>query len=153
MCADARKKGIEKLSDKVKGKITLPEIDREYTLYEIATVMSAGPARALGLTQKGNLGVGADADVVIYEHDDNVQRMFSHPRYVVKGGEIIIEDGEIREAPQGREFLVKPALDPAIEEFMRPLFEDHYTMSFENYPVEYERIEHPELCDCIPIKT
>jgi formylmethanofuran dehydrogenase subunit A len=42
MCADARKKGIRKLSDKVKGKITLPEIDREYTLYEVAISMSAG---------------------------------------------------------------------------------------------------------------
>ena len=67
MCADARKKGIRKLSDKVKGKITLPEIDREYTLYEVAISMSAGPARALGLTQKGNLGIGCDADIVIYE--------------------------------------------------------------------------------------
>jgi formylmethanofuran dehydrogenase subunit A len=152
MCADARKKGIRKLSDKVKGKITLPEIDREYTLYEVAISMSAGPARALGLTQKGNLGVGCDADIVIYEHDDNVQRMFGHPRYVIKGGEIVIEDGEIREAPQGREFLVKPDLDPGIDEFMRPLFEDCYTMSFENYPVEFERIDHPVMRDCLPAK-
>jgi formylmethanofuran dehydrogenase subunit A len=152
MCADARKKGIRKLSDKVKGKITLPEIDREYTLYEVAISMSAGPARALGLTQKGNLGIGCDADVVIYEHDDNVQRMFGHPRYVIKGGEIVIEDGEIREAPQGREFLVKPELDPGIDEFMRPLFEDCYTMSFENYPVEFERIDHPVMRDCLPAK-
>jgi formylmethanofuran dehydrogenase subunit A len=152
MCADARKKGIRKLSAKVKGKITLPEIDREYTLYEVAISMSAGPARALGLTQKGNLGIGCDADIVIYEQDDNVQRMFGHPRYVIKGGEIVIEDGEIREAPQGREFLVKPAMDPSTEEFMRPLFEDHYTMSFENYPVEFERIDHPELRECLPAK-
>ena len=56
------------------------------------------------------MGIGCDADIVIYEHDDNVQRMFGHPRYVIKGGEIVIEDGEIREAPQGREFLVKPDL-------------------------------------------
>ena len=31
---------------------------------------------------------------------------------------------------------VKPAYDPETDEFMRPLFEDCYTMSFENYPVE-----------------
>jgi len=105
------------------------------------------------LTQKGNLGIGCDADLVIYEQDDNVQRMFGHPRYVIKGGEIVIEDGEIREAPQGREFLVKPAMDPSTNEFMRPLFEDHYTMSFENYPVELERIDHPEMRDCLPVKS
>ncbi len=62
--------------------------------------------------------------------------MFSHPRYVIKGGEIVIEDGEIRETPQGREFLFKPHFDPDTDDFMRPLFEDCYTMSFENYPVE-----------------
>jgi formylmethanofuran dehydrogenase subunit A len=88
-----------KLPDKVKGRITLPEVDREYTLYEIAISMSAGPARALGLTHKGNLGISSDADVVMYEEDANIQRMFGHPRYVIKGGEIVIEDGEIREAP------------------------------------------------------
>ncbi len=38
-------------------------------------------------------------------------RMFSHPRYVIKGGEIVIEEGDIRATPQGREFLVKPAYD------------------------------------------
>jgi formylmethanofuran dehydrogenase subunit A len=150
MCKDARQKGIKKLPDKVKGRITLPEIDREYTLYEVAISMSAGPARALGLTQKGNLGIGCDADLVMYEEDANVQRMFGHPRYVIKAGEIVIEDGEIREAPQGKEFLVKPEYDPSVDEFIRPLFEDHYTMSFENYPVEFERVEHPELRPCTP---
>ena len=64
---------------------------------------------------------------------------------------IVIEEGDIREAPQGREFLVKPQYDPATDDFIRPLFEDCYTMSFENYPVEFERLEHPELRDCIPV--
>ncbi|HVW03232.1 MAG TPA: amidohydrolase family protein, partial [Planctomycetaceae bacterium] len=149
MCADVRKECTQKLSDHAKSRITLPEIDREYTLYEIATIMSAGPARALGLKHKGNLGVGCDADVVIYEEDQDVAKMFGHPRYVIKGGELIIEEGDIREAPQGREYLIKPAVDPSINEFMQPLFEDCYTMSFENYPVELERLEHPHFIDCI----
>jgi formylmethanofuran dehydrogenase subunit A len=148
MCADVRQENIKKLPDRIKGKITLPEITREYTLYEIAISMSAGPARALGLFQKGNLGIGCDADVVIYEEDADIVRMFGHPRYVIKAGEVVLEDGEIREAPQGREFLVKPECEPGIDEFMKPLFEDCYTMSFDNYPVEFERIEHPEMRDC-----
>ena len=78
-------------------------------------------------------------------------QMFSHPRYVIKGGEVVLEDGEIREAPMGREFIVRPPCDPSVEEFIRPLFEDCYTMSFENYPVELERIEHPDLRSCINI--
>lgn len=152
MRADIRKEAMKKLPAAIKGKISLPEIDREYTLLDVATAMSAGPAKALGLTQKGNLSVGSDADVVIYDHDENIAKMFSHPRYVIKAGEIILEDGEIREAPQGREYLVRPQMDPETDAFMRPLFEDCYTMSFENYPVELERIEHPHLQDCVPFK-
>jgi formylmethanofuran dehydrogenase subunit A len=151
MSADVRRETINKLPSKIKGRITLPEVNREYTLYEIAISMSAGPARALGLTRKGNLAVGCDADVVIYEEHRDVVQMFGHPRYVIKGGEIVLEDGDIREAPQGREFLVRPQLEAGIDDFMRPLFEDCYTMQFENYPVEIERIEHPDLRDCVPV--
>jgi formylmethanofuran dehydrogenase subunit A len=31
---------------------------------------------------------------------------------------------------------------------VRPLFQQYYTMSFENYPVELERIEHPDVRPC-----
>ncbi|MFK8114198.1 MAG: formylmethanofuran dehydrogenase subunit A [Rubripirellula sp.] len=152
MCADFRQECMSRLPANIKSRISLPEIDREYTLYEIATIMSAGPARALGLKKKGNLGIGNDADMVIYHEDKDVQRMFGHPRYVIKSGEIVIEDGDIRETPDGREFMVQPEMDPSTDEFLRPLFEDLYTMSFENYPVEMERIEHPDIQDCVPVE-
>jgi formylmethanofuran dehydrogenase subunit A len=149
MRADFRRRCLDRLPAKALNRIHLAEIDREYTLYEVAIITSAGPARALGLARKGHLGVGADADVVIHDHDEDVARMFGHPRYVIKGGEIVIEDGEIRATPAGRGFLVQPSYDETIEEYLRPLFEDYYTVAFENYPVEMERIEQPEICDCI----
>ncbi|MCA9059429.1 MAG: amidohydrolase family protein, partial [Planctomycetaceae bacterium] len=148
MCADFRRECLKSLPSNILQKIHLPEIDREYTLYEVAAAMSAGPARALGLTKKGSLGIGCDADVVIYDEDDDVERMFGHPRYVIKAGEIVIEEGDIRETPQGREYLCRPPIAPDIEDFLRPRFEDCYTMSFENYPVELDRIEHVEMHDC-----
>jgi formylmethanofuran dehydrogenase subunit A len=150
MCADFRTECLKKLPDKIKGHITLPELTREYTLYEIATSMSAGPARALGLHQKGNLGLGCDADIVIYEEDKDVARMFGHPRYVIKGGEVVIEEGDIRATPDGREYISRPHYAPDTDEFLQPLFEDCYTMQFENYPVEMERIENPAIHDCVP---
>lgn len=149
MCADFRQECMAKLPPKIRKAITLPELDREYSLYEIATIISAGPARALGLPEKGTLGVGADADLVIYDQDDDIARMFGHPRYVIKAGEIVIEDGDIRATPEGRGFVLRPDYDPGIEEFIRPLFEDCYTMSFENYPVEMERLEQPDLRECL----
>jgi len=150
MCADFRRECMRKLPAKIKHRITLPELDREYTLYEIATMMSAAPARALGLFRKGNLGIGSDADVAIYEEDEDVTRMFSQPRYVIKSGQVVIEDGDIRGTPQGRVFMVQPFCEPGTEDFIRPLFEDYYTMSFDNYPVAMEGVQDADIFACKP---
>ena len=74
--------------------------------------------------------------------------MFAYPRYVLKGGEVVIEEGEIRKTVEGKGIVVRPAYDPKVEDFIRPLFQQYYTMSFDNYPVEMERIEHPEVRPC-----
>jgi formylmethanofuran dehydrogenase subunit A len=148
MNADFRKEQIGRLAPRALKRIVLPELTREYTLYEIAIITSAGPARALGLTHKGHLGVGADGDVTVYNDSKDVARMFAHPRYVLKGGEVVIEEGEIRKTVEGKGIVVRPAYDPKVEDFIRPLFQQYYTMSFDNYPVEMERIEHPDVRPC-----
>jgi formylmethanofuran dehydrogenase subunit A len=148
MDRDFRREQIQRLSPKAQKRIVLQELDREYTLSEIAIITSAGPARALGLSQKGHLGVGADADVAIFNESKDPRKMFAHPRYVLKGGEVVIEEGEIRKSVAGRGLLVHPAFDETVEGFLRPLFEQYYTMSFDNYPVELERIEHAEVRPC-----
>jgi len=71
--------------------------------------------------------------------------LFRYPRYVIKAGEIVVEEGEIRKMSEGREFVVQPAYDSSIEDYLRPLFQQYYTMSFENYPVELERLEGAEV--------
>jgi formylmethanofuran dehydrogenase subunit A len=148
MDADFRRDQLKKLPAKALKRIVLPELNREYTLYEIAIITSAGPARALGLTQKGNLGVGADADVAIYNGSKDVFEMFSYPRYVIKGGEVVVEEGEIRRTVEGKGLLVRPTYDEKIDDFIRPQFQHYYTMAFDNYPVEIERIEHPDIRPC-----
>jgi formylmethanofuran dehydrogenase subunit A len=148
MNADFRRERIKALPPKALKRMILPELDRQYTLSEIAIITSAGPARALGLANKGHLGVGADADVSLYSDTADVARMFQHPRYLIKGGEIVVEEGDIRKVTEGREFLVQPTCDDQIEDYMRPLFQQYYTMSFANYPVELERIERHEIRAC-----
>jgi formylmethanofuran dehydrogenase subunit A len=150
MNADFRRERVRALPEKALNRIVLAELNREYTLYEIAIITSAGPARALGLTQKGHLGVGADADVTIYNQNPDGEMMFRSPRYVVKGGEVVVEEGEIRSMHEGREFIVHPECDPEIEAYLRPKFQQYYTMSFENYPVELERLEGAEIRACNP---
>ena len=49
---------------------------------------------------------------------------------------------------EGREFISKPFYDPKIEDYLKPLFQQYYTMSFENYPVEIERVEHAVVRPC-----
>ena len=112
---------------------------------EIAIITSAGPARALGLSQKGHLGVGADADVAIFDRNDNVADMFAYPRYVIKGGEVVIEEGELRNPVEGHAFAVRPKFDAKVEDFLRPLFQQQYTMSFDNDPVPAERVHGLEV--------
>lgn len=145
MNADFRRERVRALPAKAQKRIVLADLDREYTLSEIAIITSAGPARAMGLPHKGHLGVGADADVTVYNENPDGELMFRYPRYVLKGGDIVVEEGDIRHRMDGREFVFRPAFDPAIEDYLRPVFQQCYTMSFENYPVELERVEHAEV--------
>ena len=110
-------------------------IEREYTLAEIAIITRAGPARLLGLADKGHLGVGADADVTVYSEHEDREQMFATPRYVIKGGRVIVEEGELRESPAGDLLRVAADHDEAIERTLLPLFEEHYSVRLANYPV------------------
>ena len=108
---------------------------REYTLGEIAIITRAGPARQLGLAHKGHLGVGADADVTIYSRNANIAEMFATPRYVLKGGVLVVEEGQLRRAPQGRRLHVRPGYDTAVMRDLERWFERYGTVSFANFPV------------------
>jgi len=149
MNADFRRERVMKLPPKAQERIVLADLKREYTLSEIAIITSAGPARALGLKEKGHLGVGADADISLYHEQPDGELMFRYPRYVIKSGEVVVEEGEIKNVSQGREFFVQPAYDPSIEDYLRPLFQQYYTMSFDNYPVEMHRLERGEVRECL----
>jgi formylmethanofuran dehydrogenase subunit A len=119
----------------IKRTVLLDDLDREYTLEEIAIITRAGPARLLGLRDKGHLGVGADADMTIYDDREDREEMFSAPRYVIKDGHAVVEDHELREAGPGRLLRVGADYDPSIETTLEKLFEDRYSVRFSSYPV------------------
>src|SRR5216110_610666 len=70
---DERLKAVNQML--LTGSALLDGLAREYTLGEIAIVTRAGPARLLGLPQKGHLGPGADADVTVYAPDADRAKM------------------------------------------------------------------------------
>jgi formylmethanofuran dehydrogenase subunit A len=115
--------------------VLLDDLDREYTLEEIAIITRAGPARLLGLRDKGHLGVGADADITIYDDREDREAMFAAPRHVIKGGLSVVEDGELREARPGCLLRVGAQYDTAIEPTLEKMFEARYSVRFASYPV------------------
>ncbi|HEY1569509.1 MAG TPA: formylmethanofuran dehydrogenase subunit A, partial [Solirubrobacteraceae bacterium] len=121
----------------------LDGLDREYTLNEIAIITRAGPARRLGLRDKGHLGIGADADVTIYHDRADREEMFATPRYVIKGGELAVEEGELRRFDDGLVLSSHAAFDPEVSRVLEPLFSQRYTVAFEHYPVRDRALREP----------
>jgi formylmethanofuran dehydrogenase subunit A len=134
----------------VRQRSLLADLTREYTLGEIATITRAGPARILGLTHKGHLGPGADADVTIYTPHENKEIMFEMPRYVIKSGAVLAEEGDIREEHIGKTLHVAPEYDPGIEPTIAEWFEQYYSIRFRNYPVTDSYLHEPERIECNP---
>ena len=90
----------------------------------------------LGLTHKGHLGTGADADMTIYTPDANTETMFELPRYVIKAGRVIVEQGEIREESYGKTLHVAPEYDRERRgATSASWFEGSYSIRWRNYPV------------------
>lgn len=128
----------------VRERSVLGDLDREYSLYEIAIITRAGPANILGLSHKGHLGPGADADVTIYTPHENKQTMFELPRTVIKAGEVLVDQGEIRATPIGKTLHVAPDYDRDREADIQSWFEDSYSIRYRNYPVAASELHASE---------
>lgn len=144
MSRDYRREVLKRLPERVRDRCTLPELTREYTLNEIAIITRAGPARTLGLTHKGHLGAGADADVTVYTPAADRRAMFELPRYVFKAGELVVEHGELRAVPFGPALVARPDYDPGVLPHVRAWFESAYSLAFDNYAVGPEYTTHGE---------
>ena len=92
-------------------KTGLAGIQREFNLGEIISMTSWGPAKALGLTDRGHLAPGALADLRCYRKQANLCAMFNQPAWVMHRGRIVFKDGQFI-SPDGSGLLVvRPAWD------------------------------------------
>lgn len=138
------------LHEQLPNRTTLPVIEREMDWTEIAIMTRAAPARILGLTDKGHLGVGADGDVSIYsirpEDVDAardhalVKKALSSALYTIKGGVVVAKEGRILAAPEGRTYWVDATVPDADHDRLMPEIEDkfakYYSVQLSNYAVQ-----------------
>ena len=149
MSRQSRTDTMRELNKAVLKRTGLADNYREYTFNELAVVTRAGTAQALGLKDKGHLGLGADADVAVYDLDPTewrpskyreLEKAFAKADYTVKGGEIVVKNGEVTATPLGATHWVDARIPERIEDdLMKDLerdFKQYYTVSLRNYPVE-----------------
>ncbi|WP_250453876.1 formylmethanofuran dehydrogenase subunit A [Caballeronia sp. ATUFL_M2_KS44] len=130
-----RDEQLDKLHADAKAASVLSEITREFSLYEIAIITRAGPARLLGLIDRGHLGAGAAADIAVYREDANRERMFTSPAFVFKDGELIARDGTLLKTPTGGIHYVRPDYDRSIEARVREYAQANLASRFENIAI------------------
>ena len=119
---------------------SLPTLNREYSLYEIAILTRAGPARSLGLKDRGHLGPGASADITVYFDKADREAMFTKPELVFKNGELIVRDGKVIKVVQGATHVSRPEYDKAIEKPLKEYFDRYHTVRMENFKLSDDEI-------------
>ena len=153
----ARMATLKRCNKKSQRKSLLPSIKREFSLYDIAVVTRAGPAKVLGLKNKGHLGIGAEADVAIYNLDPEkvdiarkyktARKAFANAAYTIKDGKVVAKDGEILQQVDGRTIWldVKTAEPVKIDDEIKRKFKEYWTVEYDNYPVSdhYVKVSDP----------
>jgi formylmethanofuran dehydrogenase subunit A len=149
----AREASLNRINARARSRSLLPSIDRELSLYEIATMTRAGQAKALGLKNKGHLSVGADADVAVYDVNPEtidpskkyrtVRRAFMRAAYTIKDSDIVVRDGVVLKHVDGRTMWVNVRVqEPAmITKDMKRRFREYWSVEYENYPVDQDHLK------------
>ncbi|HLW13640.1 MAG TPA: formylmethanofuran dehydrogenase subunit A [Casimicrobiaceae bacterium] len=138
-----RDEQLAKLHPEAQVASALPELKRELSLYDIAIITRAGPARLLGLKDRGHLGAGAAADIAVYRDEPDRERMFTSPAYVFKDGQLVARDGTLVATPTGGIHYVSPDFDRGIEKTLRAYSDANLVGNF-----AHAAISDDEICAC-----
>jgi formylmethanofuran dehydrogenase subunit A len=150
---------MEKLHKYATERSTLADIEREWTLYEIAISTRASPAKILGIEDvKGHLGVGADADITVFNVDptkvnladdpERIIKVFGQSHLTIMRGQQVAKNGTVKATPHGKVWTMHPELNDSLWDRMNKELEEMmnnwYAHSFYNYPVPQRYREHME---------
>lgn len=132
MDRDLRAAWCARLNPRAIQASLLPSIERQYSLYEIAIMTRAAPARLLGLSDRGHLRPGGIADIAVYDDLPDRTAMFSSAALVFKDGQEVVRDGRIVAAPRGRTQVVRPEYERAVEQDVQRHFQRFYSLDLEH---------------------
>lgn len=100
----------------------------------------AGPAKLIGMHDRGHLGVGAGADIAVYNEQSDREAMFSEPVYVFKDGELVVKAGKVIKVTWGATYTAKPEYDLSIEQDLKQYFDRYHTVQLANFKIDAAEI-------------
>jgi len=140
MSRDHRARWLARIHPEAADACLLRHLEREYSLYEIAVMTRAAPARLLGLGDRGHLGPGAVADIAVYADIEDRGEMFRAARLVFKDGVPVVRDGRVVNPVRGRTHAVNPAYDRAIERPLAAWFDRYHLQRLDNFRLDPGRL-------------
>ncbi|THK42113.1 formylmethanofuran dehydrogenase subunit A [Methylophaga sp. SB9B] len=147
---DFRMACLAELDPEIMELTLLKDLKQEFSLYDIAIMTRAAPAKLLGLNDRGHLQPGALADIAVYREQDDKAAMFRKAQWVFKNGQLIIENGEFVKRQFGQTMTVKPHFDRQIETTVKNYFDRFYSMNLSNYGVQQDLLfDQPERFSAI----
>lgn len=135
-----RDDAFAKLNLDAQAMSNLKSLTREYSLYEIAIMTRAGPAKLIGMHDRGHLGIGAGADIAVYNEQADREAMFAKPAYVFKDGELVVQEGKVIKVTWGATYTAKPEFDLGVEQDLKQYFDRYHTMQLANFKIDATEI-------------
>ena len=147
-----------KWSEKVIAATQLESMDRELSLYEIAQMTRAGPAKCMGISNMyGSLKEGTNANIAIYDINPEkmpkdpelIEKAFSETAYTFKDGVMVVENGVvIATTPKYTVWTdVKVKENAIVERDIHEKFAKYYSVGLENYKVFDEHMHNPRAIE------
>jgi formylmethanofuran dehydrogenase subunit A len=149
MDKDLRAQWLARIPAEAAAMTTLPSLTREYTVYEIATMTRAAPAKLLGLSDRGHLGVGGRADIALYRPGKDLAAMFRSAARVYKDGDLVVRDGAVTHYRFGRAIQVSPSVDASIRRRMDRYYDERYGLPSDFMAAPESAIPRPEPFETI----
>lgn len=139
---DYRMSIFDQLHPDVKEMSPLPSLKREYSLQEIIAMTRNGPAKSLGLLDRGSIAAGTVGDIVVYECNSNPESMFSAPKMVFRHGELVCRNGTPLKGSFKRTIVAKPEIESGFEQWLAPQWRTQY-----GYSISMTKIAQDELLE------